>query len=55
MKKLEKLEEKNREQEGSERVGGGGEGLEEERRRWLQKSEEMHEEVRRLTKELLLA
>jgi chromosome segregation ATPase len=50
MKKLERIEQQSEAQAGSE-----GEGIQEERRRWLEKNEEMYEEMRRLRKELMLA
>jgi chromosome segregation ATPase len=52
MKKLERLEEKNR---AKDEDAPEGEGLQEERRLWLEKTEQLYDEVRRLTKELLLS
>lgn len=44
MKKLEKLEQER------DIKPIDGEGIQEERRKWLEKTEEMYEEIRRLTK-----
>ena len=52
MKKLEKLEEKSKEKQ--ERPFEG-EAIQDQRKKWIEKTEEMYQEIRKLTKELMIS